>query len=181
MYLYKIINLISGSIYIGITQSKLNSRYSSHKNSCKRGCKTPLYDAMRKYGVENFKIEIISEYSSRKELEIAEKETIFKYRHDPTIKTIYNILDGGSSYFPIKNKELWKNKLKLKRKGRKPALGMKHTNANKKLFGEYGKIRWDMYGRYDINEVLKCGFIEANRKFGISKTHYYRLRKTVKD
>lgn len=176
MYLYKITNLISNSIYIGITQSKLYNRFSSHKNCAKRGVKTPLYDAMRKYGVENFKIEIIKEFNNRKDLEEAEKEEISKYRILNQVR-VYNILDGGSSYFPIKDMEKHRKILKEKRKGRKPSLGMKHNEENKKLFGMYGRLRWDKYGRYDIKEILKYSFTEAKKRFGISKTHYYRLRK----
>jgi hypothetical protein len=66
--------------------------------------------------------------------------------------------------------------LKEKRKGRKPALGMKHTEDNKKKFGEFGKMRWDIYGRYP-DDVINYSFNEAKEKYGISKTHYYRLRK----
>ena len=53
---------------------------------------------------------------------------------------------------------------------------MKHTEENKKKFGEFGKLRWDKYGRYP-DTVVNLSFIEANKQHGISKTHYYRLRK----
>ncbi len=105
---------------------------------------------------------------------LAEEQTI-RYIKAAKIKT-YNIKNGGSKVFGIRNKDSWKLKLKEKRVGRKPALGMKHTEANKKRFGEFGKQRWDKYGQYP-SEVLEYSFLEANKKFGISKTHYYRLRK----
>jgi len=53
---------------------------------------------------------------------------------------------------------------------------MKHTEENKKFFGECGRLRWDKYGRYPA-EVTAMSFKEANEKYGISKTHYYRMRR----
>lgn len=176
MYLYKIINNISDSIYIGITRSSLGTRWSAHKWCCKRGIKTPLYDSMRSKGIDEFRIEIISTFQTTEELEKAEKDTIKQLREQGT--KVYNILDGGASYFPIRNKEEWKIKLREKRVGKKPALGMNHTAENKELFVKVAREYWDTQNTYPTEEIIKHSFKEAKLKFGISKTHYYRLKKT---
>jgi len=177
MYLYKIINTLNNNVYIGITRTSINRRWTSHVYCARHNTKSILYDAMRSYGIENFIIETIKQFDNEQDLLQAEKNTIEYYRH--LLGKTYNILDGGESYFPIKNKEAWKTKLKEKRQGRKPSLGMHHTEENKKLFGMYGKQRWDKYGRYP-DEVLDYKFSEAHEKFGISKTHYYRLRNRMR-
>lgn len=141
MYLYKIKNKISNSIYIGITITTINNRFSSHKNAAKRNIKSKLYDAIRKYGIENFTIEKLNEYSDKNKLYKAEINAIKSFKKSGY--NLYNILIGGSSYFPIVNKEEWKKKLREKRIGRKPALGMKHTQANKELFSKVSRIYWD--------------------------------------
>lgn len=174
MFLYKIINELNGHVYIGITRGSIKQRWASHKSCARRGIKSKLYDAMRSYGLDAFSIEVIATFTSEDELLQAEKAAITQYRnlHGST----YNILDGGESYFPIHDKEAWRAKLKEKRQGRKPALGMKHTDENKAKFSASGKYRWDLYGRYP-DEVTEYSFKDAHAKFGISKTHYYRLRK----
>lgn len=174
MKLYEIRNSENDAVYVGVTRNTLANRYRSHKHSSKTA-HTPLYCAMRKYGFDKFSIELVYEFETEDEMLKAEKDRIAFYRQIG-IKC-YNILDGGESYFPIKNWESYRAVLREKRKGRKPALGMKHTDENKKLFSECGKARWDKYGRYP-DEIILLSFKDAKEKYGISKTHYYRLAKS---
>lgn len=177
MYLYKITNTITNSIYIGITINCLSKRFNAHKCSAKRGTKSSLYDAMRTYGSSNFKIETLNTFSNKEKLYKAEKNAIKSFKKSGY--KLYNILEGGASYFPVVDIEAWKNKLKVKRVGRKPALGMTHTDENKKLFSEVSRAYWDTQIVYDCDEIIKYSFKEANSKFGISKTHYYRIRNNL--
>lgn len=146
MYLYEIRNKINNAVYVGITRSHISSRWRAHKSASKRGVKSILYDAMRSLGFENFYITVVSEFDNEGDLLQAERDLI-KFHREHSEKC-YNILDGGEAYFPIKNWDVHKAKLRIARRGRKPALGMKHTEENKKKFGEFGKLRWDKYGRY---------------------------------
>lgn len=173
MKLYEIRNSINDSVYVGITRNSLAARFRSHKYSSKT-VKTPLYDSIRSKGFDKFRIELISEFEIEQDMLDAEKALIKKYR-DSKVKC-YNVLDGGDPYFPVKDMEAHKIKLREKRKGRKPALGMKHTIENKKLFSVCGKARWDKYGRYP-EDIITFSFKDAKSKYGISKTHYYRLVK----
>lgn len=177
MKLYEIRNTENEAVYVGITRNSLDARWRAHKHSSKSK-HTPLYCMIRKYGIEKFYIILISEFQTEEDLLEAEKELIKQYRVSG--KKCLNVLDGGESYFPIKDWEAHKALLREKRRGRKPALGMKHSDENKKLFSESGKKRWDIHGRYP-EEVISFKFIEANIKFGISKTHYYRLKKLAEN
>ena len=174
MYLYEIRNTVNKSVYVGITRNKVSIRWSAHKSAAKRGVKSILYDAMRSLGVDNFYITLVKSFDNEDDLLDAEKELINHHRSSD--EKCYNILDGGEGYFPIKDWDAQRAKLKIARAGRKPALGMKHSDENKIKFGVFGKMRWDLYGRYP-KDVIQLSFKEASIKHGISKTHYYRLRK----
>lgn len=173
MYLYQAQNSENGKKYYGITKT-FNRRLASHKHAASSGKKTKFYDAVRKYGWDSFVWTVLeegdAEYIAQREIELIS--------NDPHC---YNLHPGGKQGYDVsKGVKVgeWRARLSAARAGRKPALGMKHTDATKKLCGEYGKMRWDIYGRYPA-EVLDYGFTEANKKFGISKTHYYRLKKAA--
>ena len=82
-FIYKITNNVNGKLYIGKTShSSIEERFKEHINdSHKSHCeKRPLYEAMRKYGVENFTIELIEEIQTDKEACIREIYWIEKLR-----------------------------------------------------------------------------------------------------
>ena len=56
---YKISNTINNMVYIGVTSSSLKNRFSVHKSSAKRGCKTKLCLDINLYGSDKFSIEQI--------------------------------------------------------------------------------------------------------------------------
>lgn len=62
-YIYKITNNINQKIYIGKTSSSIQERFNQHKRDSRKITKEkrPLYEAMNKYGIENFTIEEIEE------------------------------------------------------------------------------------------------------------------------
>jgi hypothetical protein len=62
-YIYLITNTINGKVYVGKTEDSIEHRFKEHIcDSRKERCKNrPLYRAMNKYGVENFKVELIEE------------------------------------------------------------------------------------------------------------------------
>lgn len=173
MILYEIRNTENRNIYVGITRTKLEQRWRAHKSAARRGVRSILYDAIRSRGIETFSIHPVAYFDCEADLLAGEKDLIKIYKD---LGISLNILDGGESYFPIYDREVWKDKLRAARKGRKPALGMKHSEVNKKLFSECGKQRWDKYGRYP-EDVVNLTFKEAKNQYGISKTHFYRLKK----
>jgi hypothetical protein len=76
----------------------------------------------------------------------------------------------------------WIESLKLGRKGRKPSLGMKHTENTKILCGEFAKKRWDGRRTKDNfkDEMFMCGSPKiALDLYGIPRTTYYRRLKEL--
>jgi group I intron endonuclease len=60
--IYKITNKINGLIYIGCTINSLEQRFSEHLYRCfKTDYKSRLYNSIKKYGQENFSIDLIVE------------------------------------------------------------------------------------------------------------------------
>lgn len=162
------------SFYVGMTSKGLSIRMGQHRSAAMRGLKSPLYSCMRKHGIENFLIYGIKQYDTKEECCKSEIEMIAHFRQEGL--PLLNLADGGQVGFvlPEERKEEWKAKLSKARQGAKPALGMKHTEENKKFFSECSKRRKLRYPNLDVTKV---GFTEANKVCGISKTHYYRLLK----
>lgn len=114
-YIYKITNNINGKLYIGKTSSTIEERFNEHiLDSKKPRCeKRPLYDAMQKYGYENFTIEEIEQVEND---EIACKQEIYWIDKLRTYVGFYNCngynatLGGDSrrlyNYSEIANKYL---------------------------------------------------------------------------
>ena len=91
-YIYQITNNINGKIYVGKTvKNNIQERWKEHlKDYKKPRCeKRPLYDAMNKYGSENFSIKELEECSleelNDKEIYWIEKLGSFKYGYNATI------------------------------------------------------------------------------------------------
>lgn len=82
-YIYKIINKVNGKLYIGQTRQKAKYRYSQHlRDSRINKDSFPIHCAIRKYGSENFKFEII---------ETIEKETLEEVISTLNAREIYYI------------------------------------------------------------------------------------------
>ena len=105
-YIYCITNLINGKQYVGKTTNTIEERFKEHcRDSRKERCnKRPLYDAMNKYGVENFKIE---------ELEQIDDPTLLSDREKYWIKELntwgrtgYNASKGGDGKVLYDYKEI---------------------------------------------------------------------------
>ena len=64
-YIYKITNIINNKCYIGKTLNTVQERWREHCSDYKKRDeeKRPLYSAMKKYGIKNFKIEEIEQCS----------------------------------------------------------------------------------------------------------------------
>lgn len=170
MYLYQIRNKNNGRKYYGITDN-LSRRWSQHKNTAGKNNR-PLYKAMAEEGIATFTLEMLCEGDAAY---IIDKE-IQMIASDPDC---YNLHQGGHIGFDVTTKNAadvaeWKAKLREKRKGRTPSKGMQHSAETKKVCGDYSKQRWDLCGRYP-SDVTSLNFKEAKEKYGISKTHYYRL------
>lgn len=94
--IYKIINLINNHFYIGKSKN-IQQRWYQHKTAYKKILYNSLYDDMKRYGIENFKIEVIEEC---KEEDLSQREHYYIY----TLNPYYNETSGLD--YSIANRKL---------------------------------------------------------------------------
>lgn len=119
-YIYKIVNKVNGTTYVGQTICDINKRFREHKHASLNQ-NTYLYNAMRKYGIENFSIITIDNANSLEELN--KKEIYWIKKLNTKVPNDYNILDGGNGAKGFHHTKETKELLRIKSTGNKNALG----------------------------------------------------------
>lgn len=118
-YVYKTTNLINGKIYVG--QKKSDKFVPTYF-----GSGALIKNALKKYGRDNFKVEVIETTSSRHDLDEKEKYWIEKLESRWQFGN-YNIARGGlTSGYDINDLPEWRQK-EIKEKLSKAGKGRKHT------------------------------------------------------
>jgi len=158
---YKITNLINNKIYIGchVTKNVNDTYYGSGKL---------IIGAIKKYGIENFKKEILFYCDDKESMLLKEKEIVnkeFILREDT-----YNLIIGGT----LNMSEFKHNKSNRPSVAGKnnPMYGKKHTEKTKKLMSENGKNKFSTeiikklsdYQKNNISCIERRKLISENRK-----------------
>ena len=93
--IYKITNLINNKSYIGLS-THIEDRWNYHKSpyNWQREQNKTLYQAIIKYGIENFNFEILEECSPE---QLSEKEKYYIKKYD-TYNNGYNMTAGGEDH-----------------------------------------------------------------------------------
>lgn len=131
-YIYKITNKINGKTYIG--QHKYKKLDDNYMGSGKH-----LKAAQAKYGIENFKKDILVFNVSKKEhIDLLEKTFIAAEREKVGVENCYNIADGGADGSPAKGKH-WKLSEETKRKISEALKGKPKSEEHKRKMSEINK------------------------------------------
>ena len=106
-YIYKISNDINNKVYIGKTTYNIQKRWKEHCNDLHRRKleKRPLYNAMNKYGIEHFYIELVEECS----IDVLSEREIYWIESYNSFKNGYNATKGGDGAYRIDYTEVIKN------------------------------------------------------------------------
>lgn len=108
--IYKITNQINQKKYIGKTIRDLNTRWNEHKQYAISGrYNTPLYNALRKYGIDNFTCEVIEEGIDDIQELNAKEQNYIKLYHSTSHDQGYNIAlggDGGITSFKLTEEKI---------------------------------------------------------------------------
>lgn len=160
-YIYKITNIIDGKFYIGKTHYDVPKRIYAHIwTSLNRDDRNSrIHNAIRKYGQENFIVDIIDEADSSEELNAKEIYWIKTLNaQDPKIG--YNIAKGGEGgiggpmFAGHKHTAETRAKMSLDRKGENNS-----NYGNHRIMPEHEKMKHShpgetngMYGRHHTED-----------------------------
>lgn len=111
MIIYKCTNIKSNKVYIGQTVKSLQDRLISHLKQSKVNAKSKFHRALKSYGKDCFKWEILIEVNNKSELDYFEKYYIKEYN---SIEYGYNMVEGGTGGY--NEYAVSKNKLKRGKK-----------------------------------------------------------------
>ena len=161
MMIYLITNLINGKWYVGQTIRPLEHRWERHLHVGKKDAKYHLYKSMKKYGIENFKIQKIEECYTTEELDYLEKYYI-KMLHSNNETFGYNLTDGGAGTHSHKVSDEAREKMRQAKLGNKIWVGRKHSEETKE------KIRLSKVGKPN-NQLGRKRSEESKQKMRLAK------------
>jgi group I intron endonuclease len=177
MIIYKLTNINNGKIYIGQTVDSLEKRINGHLNeSNNNSTKRPLLNALKKYGLKNFKIEIIDTAETQEELD--EKEIKWIESLKSLTPNGYNVLGGGqyrkktTEEFGklisngLLNSEKWKKIKQSDSYQKKLKENFIYHNKGKKLSDEHKNKIWESNKErilnYNKSTSLNWIIVESN-------------------
>lgn len=160
MIIYCIKNKLNDKEYVGMTKRPLNSRWKQHISDSFRlnswEWNTHLGNALKKYGVENFKIFVIEECKSFEEM--VQKE-IYHIKERKSFNKFggYNMTEGGEGKLAFKHSEETKKKIGLGQIGKIMSLEARKKCSIAKQ-GKYIRGKHPKATKLLINdsEVFEC-------------------------
>jgi group I intron endonuclease len=153
MKIYKITCLINNKVYIGQTIKTLKYRFQNHiRDAVVYKTKTKIGRAIRKYGSENFVIELLEKVTDRALLDKVEEHWIAYF---DSAHTGYNIKPGGRGtkhtlstkrkIAKANSKRIWTEEMRARMseaiKSSALCKGKKHSEETKKKIGESNRGR----------------------------------------
>lgn len=166
MKIYIIKNNINNDCYIGMTTKSITNRWSEHKADARRKKPFLLHKAIRKYGEDNFTIDLLEDcnVSSIEELGLKEAEWINK------LNPRYNMTAGGEGHpgavmagesnpmFNRKHSQESIEKIKRNRKGK----GARFGEANPR-FGKPGTFTGKNHTEESLAKMRKPKSVPRQR------------------
>lgn len=162
MIIYKMTNIINNKVYIGQTQLTLSHRMSQHIHRNVGA----IDKAIKKYGIDNFKVEVIEECHDLDELN--EREKYWIETLNCKSPNGYNLTDGGEGVAGYHHTSETKIKMSLARKGHKKSPEMRAklsaTLKGRTFSPETRKKMSEAAKKRGLSSALRAKISEANRK-----------------
>ena len=159
--IYKITNIINNKLYIGYTTATLKERMRRHKND-DINHNTLLGRAIKKYGWENFKYEVVV-YEDDKEKLLELEQYYIKY-FNSKMPNGYNMTDGGEKLYRENN----------------PFYGHRHNEKTKEKISKIASLRTgekNPFYNHHHTEETKNKIREKNSKKVAMCTDDYKIIK----
>ena len=162
MIIYKATNRVNGKIYIGQTCSSIKTRIGEHRRASKLNKEnSKFYNAIRKYGIDNFEFESIERCNSKEELNSKE---IFHITQHNSYKNGYNSTLGGDGVSAGINHPLFGVK--------RPEYSESISGKNHPNYGNVGELS-PRYGQKHTTETKnKISYSLVGNKRGVDETLY---------
>ena len=165
----------NNKVYIGVTCQKPEYRWDNGNGYTNTQRK--IYNAIKKYGWENVKHEILFENLTKEEAEQKEIELIDKY-NSTNDNYGYNIEKGGNL-----NKEVSMETRQLMIKNHKGRTGMKLTKQQCQKIGENAKKRWnemtDKQKKEQIEKMAKSNRGKPSWNKGLKMSEQARKNNSI--
>jgi group I intron endonuclease len=137
---YLITNQINNKKYVGITTKTLKLRWWQHCYVSEKKTARAIGKAIKHFGKENFRIELMDELQNISQKDLLFKETFYIDKYD-------TFIDGGNGYNLVKENEanlIWsdisKKKMSDNRRGEKNQFfGKRHSEETKKIMSQSHK------------------------------------------
>lgn len=133
-YIYRITNTVNGDCYVGMTTKDIHVRFERHLyNSTTK--QTHLYRAIRKYGRDNFVVELLEEVSLPSEHPhkvLGEREEYWVAQLAPH----YNMTNGGEG---VRGRIGWQHSEETRQKIGNSHRGMKRSEESRRRMSEAQK------------------------------------------
>lgn len=151
--IYRITNTTNQKFYIGKTTRTLQKRWREHCRAAKRGTSYRLYNAIRKYGIDSFIVEVVEEVPSYL---LNEREVYWI----ETLSPVYNMTSGGDGQTGLTHSTESKMKmrdarLRLNTKGiNNPFFGKTHSDEARRKMSAAAKKRCTTEWRARMSERM---------------------------
>lgn len=161
--IYEFVNNINQKIYVG-QAIDYKQRIRTHKFNSKKNKNTPFYNALKKYGWENFSINVIEECEENK---LNEREIYWIEEKKSLYPNGYNLLEGGKQ---ARHTNITKQKISDGRKGikfskdhienlRKSHIGYVMSEEQKRKISESNKGK-----KHSLETKRKLKYLQPHRR-----------------
>ncbi len=182
--IYKYTNNITGKVYIGQTRQTIENRAQGKGWGYK---KCPhFFNAIQKYGWDNFSYEILHDNLDKDDADILEREYIKRYKEQS-----YNIDPGGKSKGPHNNSDTIKSKISASMKGKNKGQknGMYGRPSSKRIkvyvFNEYFELINEIDCISNCSKILNiessrlCNYLAKNDLLQVQNLYYSKSKNII--
>lgn len=157
---YLITNMINDKKYVGVTCRRYQERYKEHLSAASSGSNLLLHNAMRKYGVENFKVSLVAADVPEDRICAAEQHYVKVYNTFYQTGHGYNMTEGGGGMCGYHHTQATRLKLSQSHKGHKFTL-----ERNKKIKDAMTGRNYLPEWRAALSDARKGRFTKAENPF----------------
>lgn len=157
---YLVTNLINNKRYVGITCRGYLVRWKEHVLNASEGSKVILHNAIRKYGADNFRVELLESDVPDDLIESRERHFIELYQSHYSTGQGYNMTEGGGEVCGYHHTETSKSKISESLKGHRFPES-RNIKIQQAMTGREYKPEW----REALSAVRKGRFTKDDNPF----------------